>query len=87
MITNALLNILLGFISAITSYFTTQSDVPVSNFLTSAITAAAGYYSAMSIIFPFNTLFQIIVFELGFEFIFFIYKLIRWAYSKVPGVS
>lgn len=87
MITDTLLNILLAFINAIISFFTTQADVPVNNFLTSSITAAAGYYSALNILFPFPVLFAIIAFELGFEGIFFIYKVIRWAYQKVPGVN
>lgn len=87
MITDTLLNLLLAFINAIVSFFTTQADVPGSNFLTTSITTAAGYYSAMNILFPFSTLFAIIAFELTFEGIFFIYKLIRWAYQKVPGVN
>lgn len=87
MITDALLGILLSFVNAIASFFTTQADVPVSNFLTTSISTAAGYYSAMDLIFPFGTLFAIIAFELTFEALFFIYKLVRWAYSKVPGVN
>lgn len=87
MITDALLGILLSFINFITRYFTTQADVPISNFLTTSVTTAASYYSAMNFIFPFDTLFQIIAFELTFEALFFIYKLIRWAYQKVPGVN
>lgn len=87
MITDTLLSILLSFIGLITSYFTTQADVPVSNFLTASVTTAASYYSAMNMLFPFDTLFLIIAFELTFEAIFFIYKLIRWAYQKVPGVN
>lgn len=87
MITDALLSMLLAFVNFITSYFTTQADVPVSNFLTASITTVAGYYSAMNIIFPFDTMFQIIAFELTFEGVFFIYKLIRWAYQKVPGIN
>jgi len=87
MITDALLGILFSFVSFIASFFTTQADVPVANTLTAAITAAAGYYNAMNLIFPFSTMFAIIVFELTFEGIFFIYKLVRWAYSKVPGVN
>lgn len=87
MITNALLGILLAFINAIASFFTAQADVPASNLLASSITTAAGYYSAMNIIFPFSTLFAIVAFELTFEGLFFIYKLIRWAYQKVPGIN
>lgn len=87
MITDALLGILLAFINGIASYFTMQADVPISNLLTTSITTAAGYYSAMNILFPFDTLFAIVAFELVFEGIFFVYKLIRWAYQKVPGVN
>lgn len=87
MITDALLGILLGFINFITSYFTTQADVPVSNFLTTSISYCASLFASLNILFPFDTLFQIIAFELTFETVYLIYKLIRWAYSKVPGVN
>jgi len=87
MITDALLSILYAFVSFIAGFFTVQADVPITNTLTTAITTAAGYFNAMNFIFPFTTIFAIIVFELTFEGIFFIYKLIRWGYSKVPGVN
>lgn len=87
MIVDALLGLLIAFLNAVFSFFTTQADVPISNFLTSSITYAASLYSAMNFIFPFSTLFAIIAFELTFEGLFFIYKLIRWGYQKVPGVN
>lgn len=87
MITDALLGILLGFVNFITSYFTTQADVPVSNFLTASISYSASLFASLNIIFPFDTMFQIIAFELTFEAVFLVYKLIRWAYQKVPGVN
>jgi hypothetical protein len=87
MITDALLGILLAFINFITSYFTTQADVPVSNFLTTAVANGASLFAGLNLFFPFNTMFQIIAFELTFEGIYLVYKLIRWAYQKVPGVN
>ena len=48
MITDALLNILLTFVNAITHYFAVQADVPISNFLTTSITTAASYYAALN---------------------------------------
>jgi len=87
MIVDALLAILFLFVRLVTSIFTIQADVPINNFLTTSIAAAAGYYSAMNAFFPFGTLFAIIAFDLTFEGIFFIYKLIRWGYQKVPGVN
>lgn len=87
MITDTLLGLLLNFVNAITSYFTTQADVPMSNAIATSVTTAAGYYAAMNALFPFSTIFAIIAFELLFEGIFLVYKLIRWAYQKVPGIS
>ena len=87
MITDAIISLLLAFINTVAHYFTVQADVPISNALTDSITAAATYYSAMNIIFPFSTMFAIIAVELTFEGIYFIYKLIRWGYRKVPGVT
>ena len=87
MITNALLGLLTAFLNAVFSFFATQADVPISNGITTAVTTAAGYYSAMNSYFPLDTLFAIIAFEITFETIYFIYKLIRWSYRKVPGIS
>jgi len=87
MITDALLGLLVGFLNAVFSFLTTQADVPVTNGITSAVTAAASYYSALNSFFPMDALFAIISFELAFESIYFIYKLIRWTYRKVPGIT
>lgn len=87
MITDALLGILTSFLNFVFSYFATQADVPLNNGITTAVTFASTYYTAMNAFFPFSTIFAIIAFELTFEGIYFIYKLIRWGYQKVPGIN
>lgn len=87
MIVDALIGVLYGFISLVLNLLTTQADVANVNAITTAITTAAGYYAAMDIIFPVKTFFDIIKFELLFEGVYFGYKLIRWSYRKIPGVT
>lgn len=87
MIVDALLGLLYGFLSLILSFMTTQADVPTTNAITTAVSTAASYYAAMDVIFPVQTFFDIIKFELVFELIYLGYKLVRWAYRKIPGVT
>lgn len=87
MITDALLGMLLGFLNLVLSFFTTQADVPLNNSITSAVTVASGYYHALDAFLPFGTIFAIIAFDLTFEGVYFIYKLVRWAYQKVPMIN
>lgn len=87
MIIDALLSILSNFLNFILTFFTTQSDVPATNAITSSIIMAATYYRSLDSFFPVTTLLLIIAFELTFEGIYFIYKMIRWGYTKIPGVN
>lgn len=87
MITDTLLSLLIAFLNTILHYFTTQADVPAFTALRDAILAANSYYSALSPVFPIGTVILIVAFRLTFEGIYFVYKLIRWAYRKVPGIT
>lgn len=87
MITNALLSLLITFLNGVFSFFTTQADVPISNGITSAVVAGSTYYTAMNQFFPFSAIFAIIAFDLLFETIYFTFKLIRFGYRKIPGIS
>jgi hypothetical protein len=87
MITDALIGILISFLNLIASTLTTQADVPAITGITSAIGFASGYYSAINVLVPMSTFFAIIAFDLVFEGVYFVYKLIRWGYRKVPGVT
>lgn len=87
MIVDFLLNILYVFILFVTSFFTVFSDVPANNDLTASIVTLSSYFSSLDRFVPLATIFAIVTFELAFELAWFIYKLIRWSYSKVPGIT
>lgn len=87
MITNALLNILILFLNGIIALLSSRQDVLPNNDITNAVLTADGYYSAMNAYFPVDTILAIVTFWLLFEFLYFGYKLIKWAYSKVPGIT
>ena len=87
MITTALLNLVYFFVASIASFFSTLPDVSLGTSISSAITTASGSYAAMNGYFPMDTLIAIALFDLTFETGYFVYKMIRWAYQKVPGVN
>jgi len=87
MIIDILLNLLYAFIFIVISPFTLLSDVQPNNDLTTSIVTFVSYFSSLYFIVPFATIFGIIAFELAFETLYFGYKLIRWAYRKIPGVT
>jgi len=87
MITNALLSILIAFLNGVLALLGQQGDVPINNGLTSAITTAAGGFTAMETFFPIALLIAANLFFLKFDGIHLVYKLIRWGYRKIPGIS
>ena len=87
MITAALLELVYLFVSAIALIFSSAQDVVLSPNIASAISAVSGSYSALNGIFPIDTLLAIVAFDLTFELAYFVYKLIRWGYQKVPGIN
>ncbi len=64
-------------------------DVALDNNLTTSIVSFKGYISSLAVVFPYTilTMFGIIAFDLAFEAIWGAYKLIRWAYQKIPFVK
>jgi len=87
MITTFILNIFYAFaygISLVVASFGTVSD---NNAITSYIVTLKSYYVSLNDYLPLDTILAIVAFDLAFEGIYFIYKLIRWGYRKVPGIS
>lgn len=62
-------------------------DVPANNDFVSGILTIRDYYIALSDIFPMVVILAIVAFVAGFEIVYGTYKLIRWAYNKIPGVN
>ena len=88
MITDAIFGILIVFLNAISSFFTTQADVNIGMGIPNAVATASSYYTAINSFFPVDTMILILLFDLAFEGgIYLTYKLVRWSYRKVPGIS
>jgi len=87
MITTFILDIFYGFaygISLVVASFGTVSD---NNLITTSIVTLKTYYNSLNAYIPIDTIIAIVAFDLAFEGIYFIYKLVRWGYRKVPGIS
>lgn len=87
MITTFILNIFYGFsygISLVVASFGIVSD---NNAITNSIVTLKNYYISLNDYLPLDTMLAIVAFDLAFEGIYFIYKLVRWGYRKVPGIS
>ncbi len=87
MITTFLLDIMYSFsygISLVVASFGTVGD---NNAITTSIVTLKTYYNSLNEYIPIDTLMLIVAFDLAFEGIYFVYKLIRWGYRKVPGVT
>jgi hypothetical protein len=87
MILTAILNLFYAAVATIASFFTGLADVSLATPVASAITAAAGYYASLNAYLPLDTAITIVAFDLVFETSYFIYKMIRWAYQKIPMIN
>jgi hypothetical protein len=87
MITTALLNIVYVFVLGITTLIAQFGEVSANNSMTNAIVALKTYYTSLDAFLPLSTIMAIIAFDLAFEGIVFLYKMIRWAYQKVPMIN
>lgn len=87
MITNFLITILYNVVAVVVNIFAILPDVSLPVDITNALNNISGYYSAMDTILPMDTLFTILTIELTFIGFYFTYKLVRWAYTKIPGVN
>ena len=87
MIITALLNIIYVFVLGITTLIAQFGDVSTNNAITTAIVEFKTYYTSLDAFLPLTTLVAIIAFDLAFEGVVFLYKMIRWAYQKVPMIN
>jgi len=87
MITSVLLNIVFVFVSGIVTIFRSFGTVTADSAITSGIAAISQYITPLNAILPVDTIIAILLFEIAFESLYFTYKLIKWGYSKVPGVN
>lgn len=87
MIVTALLNIVYVFVLGITTLIAQFGEVSANNSITTAIVAFKTYYTSLDAFLPLTTIVAIIAFDLAFEGAVFLYKMIRWAYQKVPMIN
>lgn len=87
MITNFILNVVYIFVLGITQLLSSFGEVPLNNSLTTSIITLKTFYMSLNAFIPLETIAAIIAFDLAFEGIYVLYKLIRWGYQKVPMVN
>lgn len=87
MITDFLISIVYNVVALAVNLIAFLPDVAISANITSNITAISPYYSALDTVLPMDTLIAILAIELVFIGFYFSYKLIRWAYVKIPFIN
>jgi hypothetical protein len=87
MVTKFLLDIVYGFSYAISLVVAQFGEVSENNSVTTSIVTLKTYYNSLNEYVPIDTILATVAFSLAFEGIYFIYKLVRWGYRKVPGIS
>jgi len=87
MIIDFIINVIYTVILVIVNIFATLPDVTISADLSSALQQISPYYASIAIIFPIGVLLSILAFELVYEGFYLLYKLVRWAYIKIPFVN
>lgn len=87
MITGFLLDIVYVFVQGISLIVASFGTVSNNNAITTSIVTFKTYYNSVNAYLPIDTILAIVAFDLAFEGIYFIYKLVRWGYRKVPGVT
>lgn len=87
MITDFLITVLYNFVLLIVNLISLAPDVTISSALSNSLDQISPYYTSLDLIFPMATLLAILAFELVFEGSHLVYKLIKWAYTKIPGIS
>lgn len=87
MITDLILDIIYRFVYGISLIVASFGEVSENNNVTTAITTLKNYYMSLDAYVPLDTIVSIVAFSLAFEGVYFIYKLVRWGYRKVPGIT
>jgi len=87
MITTAILFALYGAITLILSPLLLLPDVSISSGVATAISNASSYVSILNTVLPVQTIVTFFLVFLAVELGIFTYKLIKWVYNKIPGIS
>ena len=87
MISQFLITILYGVVSIVASIFSVLPDVSLPVEISNAVNSISPYYQGLDTIFPMSTIFFILSIELVFIGFYFSYKIVRWSYTKIPGIN
>ena len=87
MIFNLILGVIYLFVVGLEALLSPLGTVTLDPQFALSIQHALPYIQSLSLIFPVSTLFAIIAFDVLFETAYFGYKVIKWIYQKIPGVS
>lgn len=87
MITAFFFLLLFYAIAGIVSPLYALPDVSLSANVLSALTTAGGYISILDVAIPVSTIIAVFFAFIGLEGGLFIYKTIKWGYTKLPGIN
>lgn len=87
MITDFLITILYNVVAVVVNIFAIFPDVSLPADIYNNLNSVSPYYNGISTIFPVGTLLDILAFELIVIGFYFGYKIVRWAYTKIPGIN
>lgn len=89
MITNGILYIIWLIINGFSLLLSSTSDVVASTSVVTAITTANGYIAIVAQIIPstVTSLLSCVAILLAYEVAVAIYKILRWGYTKIPGIN
>jgi hypothetical protein len=87
MITDVLVLFIYYFVLLIVSVISLLGDVTLSPLISQSIATVKPYYMSLDAVFPMATLLVIFAFQLTFEAAYLGYRLLKWAYTKIPGIS
>lgn len=62
-------------------------NVPIQSTFVTSVNTASGYVSSMNFVVPIDTIISILLFSIGFEVAYLLYKVIYWVIKRFPTQS
>lgn len=87
MITTALIGLLYYVLLLITAPLRLLPNAVLPGFLEDGLAAVGGSLPILNDVFPVSSLIYVLGLVLALEGAIFSYKVIRWTYQKIPGIS
>jgi len=87
MIASLFINLIYIFVKAILVLLSSLGPVSEQSAISASLAVVGQYLAPLNTVLPIDTVLLIFAFDLFFEGLFFTYKMIRWAYRKVPTIS